>query len=82
MTRPRTRCSAAAQSLAAALLAAAATPALAASLDVEIDALASAEGKVMVEKYTGEGVEMQCVLPKRWESKFAPFAATALAATT
>ncbi|MFZ4595671.1 MAG: GTPase HflX [Verrucomicrobiaceae bacterium] len=43
--------------------------------------LAHTEGKVLVEKYTGEGVEMQCVLPKRWESKFAPFAATALSVT-
>jgi GTP-binding protein HflX len=42
--------------------------------------LAHTEGKVLVEKYTGEGVELQCVLPKRWESKFAPFAAAEPAA--
>lgn len=35
--------------------------------------LAHTEGKVLVEKYTGEGVEMQCVVPKRWESRFEPF---------
>ena len=51
MTRPRILCSAAAHTFAAALLAAAATPALAASLDVEIDGLASAEGTVMVALY-------------------------------
>jgi GTP-binding protein HflX len=32
--------------------------------------LAHTEGKVLSEKYTGEGVEMQCVIPKRWESRF------------
>ena len=35
--------------------------------------LAHQEGKVLVEKYTDEGAEMQCVLPKRWESRFVPF---------
>jgi GTP-binding protein HflX len=35
--------------------------------------LAHTEGKVLVEKYTGDGVEMQCVVPKRWESRFEPF---------
>jgi GTP-binding protein HflX len=35
--------------------------------------LAHTEGKVLVEKYTGEGVEMQCVMPKRWETKMSPF---------
>ena len=44
--------------------------------------LAHTEGKVLVEKYTGEGVELQCVLPKRWEAKFTPFAVSALAAAT
>jgi GTP-binding protein HflX len=33
--------------------------------------LAHTEGKVLSEKYTGEGVEMQFVMPKRWESRFA-----------
>lgn len=37
--------------------------------------LAHQEGKVLVEKYTGEGAEMQCVLPKRWEARFAPYLA-------
>jgi len=35
--------------------------------------LAHTEGKVLIEKYTGEGVEMQCVMPKRWETKMSPF---------
>lgn len=33
--------------------------------------LAHTEGKVLHEKYTEDGVEMQCVMPKRWESRFA-----------
>lgn len=37
--------------------------------------IAHQEGKVLSEKYTGEGVRMVCVLPKRWESRFAVFAA-------
>lgn len=32
--------------------------------------LAHTEGKVLQEKYTENGVEMQCVMPKRWESRF------------
>lgn len=32
--------------------------------------LAHTEGKVLQEKYTEHGVEMQCVMPKRWESRF------------
>lgn len=32
--------------------------------------LAHTEGKVLSEKYTEHGVEMQCVMPKRWESRF------------
>ena len=35
--------------------------------------LAHTEGKVLVEKYTEFGAELQCVIPKRWESKFTPF---------
>ncbi len=32
--------------------------------------LAHKEGKVLHEKYVESGVEMQCVLPKRWETRF------------
>jgi GTP-binding protein HflX len=35
--------------------------------------LAHQEGKVLAEKYTELGAHLQVALPKRWESKFAPF---------
>jgi GTP-binding protein HflX len=34
------------------------------------------EGKVLKEKYTEHGVELQVVLPKAWESRFTPFIGT------
>ena len=35
--------------------------------------LAHTEGKVLAEKYTEHGVELQAVLPRQWESRFIPF---------
>jgi len=35
--------------------------------------IAHTEGKVLSEKYTEHGVDLQVVLPKQWESRFAPF---------
>lgn len=35
--------------------------------------IAHTEGKVLREKYTEHGVDVQAVLPKQWESRFAPF---------
>ncbi len=35
--------------------------------------IAHQEGKVLHEKYTEHGVNMVCIMPKRWESKFTPF---------
>ncbi|MBL9114753.1 MAG: GTPase HflX [Verrucomicrobiaceae bacterium] len=35
--------------------------------------LAHTEGKVLAEKYTQHGVELQVVLPRQWESRFTPF---------
>ena len=35
--------------------------------------IAHTEGKVLREKYTEHGVELQAVIPKAWESRFTPF---------
>jgi GTP-binding protein HflX len=40
--------------------------------------IAHTEGKVLREKYTEHGVELTVVMPKQWESRFAPFAHEAL----
>ncbi len=38
--------------------------------------LAHTEGKVLLEEYKEHGIEMQCVMPKRWESRFAAYRRT------
>ncbi|MDB6072833.1 MAG: GTP-binding protein HflX [Verrucomicrobiaceae bacterium] len=37
---------------------------------LDLVSIAHQEGKVLREKYTEHGVQMVCVLPKRWESRF------------
>lgn len=44
---------------------------------MDLVALAHQEGKVLSEDYERGVAEIQCVVPKRWESRFAPFAAAA-----
>ena len=41
---------------------------------LELVSIAHQDGKVLREKYTEKGVQMICVIPKRWESRFAVFA--------
>ncbi len=41
---------------------------------MELVNIAHTEGKVLREKYTEHGVELQVVLPKAWESRFVQFA--------
>lgn len=41
---------------------------------LDLVSIAHQEGKVLREKYTENGVQMVCVLPKRWESRFTVFA--------
>ncbi len=40
---------------------------------LDLVSIAHQEGKVLREKYTEHGVQMVCVLPKRWESRFTVF---------
>lgn len=40
---------------------------------MDLVALAHQEGKVLVENYDSGLAEVQCVIPRRWESKFAEF---------
>jgi GTP-binding protein HflX len=40
---------------------------------MDLVALAHQEGKVLAEDYESGIAEIQCVVPKRFESKFAPF---------
>jgi GTPase len=35
--------------------------------------LAHTEGKVLIEKYSEHGAWLQCVMPKRWETRYLPF---------
>ncbi|MBX7210505.1 MAG: GTPase HflX [Verrucomicrobiaceae bacterium] len=44
---------------------------------MDLVALAHQEGKVLSEDYERGVAEIQCVVPKRWESRFSPFAAAA-----
>ena len=41
---------------------------------LDLVSIAHQEGKVLREKYNENGVQMVCVLPKRWESRFSPYA--------
>ncbi len=40
---------------------------------LDLVSIAHQEGKVLREKYTEHGVQMICVLPKRWESRFSVY---------
>ena len=46
---------------------------------MDLGALAHQEGKVLSEDYEQGVAEIQCVIPKRWESKFASFVTSAKA---
>ena len=41
---------------------------------LDLVSIAHQEGKVLREKYNENGVQMVCVLPKRWESRFSMYA--------
>ena len=47
---------------------------------LDLVSIAHQEGKVLREKYTENGVQLICVLPKRWESRFNVFADESLTA--